>query len=98
MRVGAASDDVGHDERAVALSSVWPSLGAKKMLRFLQRELGYQVVSQVGSHRKLSAPGRPDLIFSFHDRATVAPRTVRDILVKQAGLSLAEAEEVITRA
>lgn len=80
------------------MGSPWPSLGAKKMLRFLKRELGYEVISQEGSHRKLASDGRPTIVFAFHDNATVAPRTVREILVRQVGLSLEEAEKVIGRA
>jgi hypothetical protein len=33
--------------------------------------------------------------FSFHDGATVPPRSVRAILVQQVGLTLEEAEEVV---
>lgn len=66
------------------------------MLRLL-KGLGYEVVRQTGSHRRLKASGRPDLTFAFHDRDTLAPGVVRDILVKQAGLAQDEALEVVRR-
>lgn len=58
------------------------------MMSILQREpLGYEIVSQRGSHRKLeSRNGYPPLMFSYHDKATVPPGVVRKILVVDAGL------------
>jgi predicted RNA binding protein YcfA (HicA-like mRNA interferase family) len=68
------------------------------MLRLLKSQLGYEVVRQEGSHCVLRAKGRPQIVFAFHDGATVSPRVVRAILVQQAGLTLAEAEEVVKHA
>jgi len=65
------------------------------MLRLLHRELGYRVARQKGSHRKLVVEGRPELTFAFHDRRSLTPVEVRDILVKQAGLSIEEALKVV---
>ncbi len=67
----------------------FPSLKAKKMLALLTRSpLNYQVVSCVGSHRKLqSALGYPPLNFSFHDSYTLSPGEVREILTKKVGLT-----------
>lgn len=70
------------------------SLRPRELLRILEG-LGYQTVSQKGSHRKLEALGRPRLIFAFHPSVTIGPTLVRDILVKQVGLTLEEAEEVV---
>jgi predicted RNA binding protein YcfA (HicA-like mRNA interferase family) len=68
--------------------SRFPSLKAKKLLRLLQAEpLGYRVVRQSGSHRKLEAPGHPTIIFAFHDSQTIRPSTVKDILCNQVGLA-----------
>ena len=44
-----------------------------------------------GSHRTLEAPGRPRLTLAFHDRATIAPGLVRQILVRRVGLAEDEA-------
>lgn len=72
--------------------SQFPSLKAKKLLRVLQaKPLGYRVVRQSGSHRKLEAPGRPVLTFAFHDSQSIRPSTVKDILCNQVGLPEAEA-------
>jgi predicted RNA binding protein YcfA (HicA-like mRNA interferase family) len=69
---------------------------ARELLAVLQREpLGYRVVRQRGSHRRLKAPGRPPLTFAFHDRATVAPGLVRKILCRDVGLGEAEALELL---
>lgn len=74
----------------------FPSLKAKRLLKVLQAEpLNYVVVRQVGSHRTLEAPGRPRLTFAFHDRATIAPGMVRQILVRRVGLTEAEALKLI---
>ncbi|MFE9927397.1 type II toxin-antitoxin system HicA family toxin [Streptomyces sp. NPDC005533] len=64
----------------------FPSLKSQAMLRVLLG-LGYMIVRQRGSHRRLEADGMPPLTFAFHDGASLSPGEVRDILVKQAGLS-----------
>jgi predicted RNA binding protein YcfA (HicA-like mRNA interferase family) len=64
----------------------FPSLKARQLLRVLtSKPLGYRVVRQSGSHRGLEAPGRPPITFSFHDRQTIRPATVRRILCDQLG-------------
>lgn len=62
----------------------WPELR-----RVLEREpLGYRVVSQRGSHRKMESPhGYPPLLLAFHEGATLAPGLVRSVLVKSVGLT-----------
>jgi predicted RNA binding protein YcfA (HicA-like mRNA interferase family) len=68
--------------------SQFPSLKARQLLKILQAEpLNYRVVRQSGSHRTLEAAGRPRLTFAFHNRATIAPGLVRQILVRRAGLA-----------
>lgn len=59
--------------------------------------LGYQVTRRDGSHRVLECTERPKIVFAYHDRASLAPGVVRDILVKQVGLSQDEALEVARR-
>jgi predicted RNA binding protein YcfA (HicA-like mRNA interferase family) len=76
----------------VSAMAQFPSLKAKRLLRVLQAEpLGYRIVRQKGSHRKLQAAHRPIVVFSFHDGQTIRPSTVRDILCNQVGLSEQEA-------
>ena len=66
----------------------FPSLKAKKLIRVLQAQaLGYRIVRQKGSHRKLEAPNRPAITFAFHDSQTIRPSTVKDILCNQVGLA-----------
>ena len=65
------------------------------MLAVLRRELGYEIVRQEGSHRRLKAEGRPSLTFAFHDRESLSPGEVRDILMKQVRLSLEDALRVV---
>jgi predicted RNA binding protein YcfA (HicA-like mRNA interferase family) len=69
----------------------FPSLKARQLLRVLTTELGYRVARQSGSHRRLQAPGRPTITFSFHDRQTIRPATVKRILCQQVGLDEDEA-------
>lgn len=66
----------------------FPSLKAKKLLRVLQAQpLGYRIVRQNGSHRKMEAPNHPTITFAFHDNQTIRPSTVKDILCNQVGLA-----------
>lgn len=74
----------------------FPSLKARALLALLQGKLGYQISRQTGSHRRLVAEGRSPLTFAFHDNVSLSPGVVRDILVKQAGLSHNEALEVVS--
>jgi predicted RNA binding protein YcfA (HicA-like mRNA interferase family) len=70
----------------------FPSLKSRQLLRVLtSKPLGYRVVRQSGSHRRLEAPDRPPITFSFHDRQTIRPATVRRILCDQVGLDEEEA-------
>jgi len=73
---------------------------ARRLRGLLARELGYAVEEPTGggSHRKLVAAGRPTLVFAFHDRDEIGPAMVRRILVRDVGLTLAEAVEVMKRA
>jgi len=74
----------------------FPSLKARRLLAILTREpLNYRVVRQSGSHRRLAAPGRPPIIFAFHDRETIRPSTVRRVLCRQAGLEPDEARRLL---
>ena len=72
---------------------VFPSMKARQLLAVLSRPpLRDRVVRQTGSHRLLrSAGGYPPLTFAWHDRATIAPGVVRDVLVNDVGLSVQEA-------
>jgi predicted RNA binding protein YcfA (HicA-like mRNA interferase family) len=74
----------------------FPSLKARKFLGILAAQpLGYVVVRQAGSHRRLEAEGRPPLMFAFHDKATIPGGMVRKILVKDVGLSDDEARGLL---
>lgn len=67
------------------------------MLAILKRApLSYIETSCKGSHRKLeSAAGYPELLFSFHAGDELAPGLVRNILVKDVGLSKEEALKLL---
>jgi predicted RNA binding protein YcfA (HicA-like mRNA interferase family) len=73
----------------------FPSLRARAMLAVLQGKLGYEIERQRGSHRRLVTEGRPPLTYAFHDSESLSPGVVRDILVKQVGLSHDEALKVV---
>lgn len=74
----------------------FPSLKSGTLLAILQGEpLNYVEVRRSGSHRHLVASGRDPLTFAFHDGVEVPPHLVRKILVKSAGLSEAEALELL---
>jgi predicted RNA binding protein YcfA (HicA-like mRNA interferase family) len=59
------------------------------------RARGYKIVRQKGSHRILSAEGRPVLRFSYHDKATVPPGVIRKYLVDEVGLDANEAHKLL---
>jgi predicted RNA binding protein YcfA (HicA-like mRNA interferase family) len=83
------------DDPLTRMSGEFPSLKARQLLRILRR-LGYEVARRGGSsHRWLEAEGRPRLLFTYHDRVSIAPSRVREILVEQAGLTVEEALKVI---
>ncbi len=64
--------------------SQWPSLKAKRLLAALFR-IGWSIKRQSGSHKTLSRPGSPDLVFAFHDSEEVGPRMLARI-AKHSGL------------
>ncbi len=76
---------------------MYPSLKANRMLRVLTSEpLAYHVTRRRGSHRVLeSTRGYPKLVFSFHERVTLAPGVVRKILVGDVGLTEDEALRLV---
>ncbi len=62
----------------------------------MKEPLGYEIVRQRGSHRKLeSRNGYTKFGFSFHDKATVPGGKVKEILVDRVGLSEEEARELL---
>ncbi len=62
----------------------WPSTQAKTVLSALLR-IGWRVERQSGSHRVLTRPGWPNLVFAFHDREEIGPRMLARI-AKHGGL------------
>lgn len=43
----------------------------------------------------MEAPGRPRLLFSFHDNAEIPPGLVRKVLVKDIGLDVQAALDIL---
>ena len=64
--------------------NVWPALQARRVLAALRRS-GWVVIRHRGSHRVLAKPGRPDVIFAFHDGEEIGPRMLARI-ARQTGL------------
>ena len=58
--------------------SDWPATRARRVLAALLR-IGWTVKRQAGSHRVLSRPGWPDVVFPFHDREEIGPRMLARI-------------------
>lgn len=79
------------------MSTQFPALKATKLMALLRREpLGYEIVRQRGSHRRLrSRNGLPDIAFSFHDGVTLPGGLVRKVLVGEIGLSEDEARSLL---
>jgi predicted RNA binding protein YcfA (HicA-like mRNA interferase family) len=67
--------------------SSWPSTKARRVLAALER-IGWSIkrASRTsGSHRTLSRPGWPDVVFAFHDNEEIGPRMLARI-AKVTGL------------
>jgi predicted RNA binding protein YcfA (HicA-like mRNA interferase family) len=74
----------------------FPSMKARRLLAILMREpLNYRVVRQSGSHRTLRAPGRPSILFAWHDPVEIKPREVRKVLVEEVGLAESDALDLL---
>ena len=59
---------------------------ARRILAALMR-IGWSVKRESGgSHRVLSRPGWPDVVFAFHDREEIGPRMLARI-AKRTGLT-----------
>jgi predicted RNA binding protein YcfA (HicA-like mRNA interferase family) len=65
--------------------SNWPSAKARRVLAAVLR-IGWQVKRQSGSHRTLSRPDWPDVVFAFHDDEEIGPRMLARI-AKHTGLT-----------
>jgi hypothetical protein len=74
------------------------ALSGKELRALLETELGYLAVKGrgKGSHQSLRSPGRPQLTWALGKRDLAAVEG-RNILVKDVGLTLEQAKEVIAR-
>ncbi len=64
--------------------SSWRATKAKRVLAALER-IGWKIKRTSGSHRTLSRPGWPDVVFAFHDGEEIGPRLLAR-LAKVTGL------------
>ena len=68
----------------------------KEFIKCLCRfPLCYKIHRQRGSHRILKSPSYPDLRIGYHDTAEVSSSFVRNLLMKEVGLSEKMAREII---
>ena len=65
--------------------SRWPSTRARRVLAALLR-IGWSVKRGSGSHKTLSRPGWPDVVFAFHDKEEIGPKMLARI-AKNTGLT-----------
>jgi predicted RNA binding protein YcfA (HicA-like mRNA interferase family) len=65
--------------------SQWTSIKARRVLAALLK-IGWRIKRQKGSHRTLSRPSWPDLVFAFHDGEEIGPRMLSRI-AKRTGLT-----------
>jgi predicted RNA binding protein YcfA (HicA-like mRNA interferase family) len=64
--------------------SQWPSAKARRVLAALLR-IGWTIKRESGSHKTLSRPGWPDMVFAFHENEEVGPKMLARI-AKNTGL------------
>ena len=65
--------------------SQWPAAKARRVLAALFR-IGWTLKRESGSHRTLSRPDWPDVVFAFHDSAELWPKMLARI-AKRTGLT-----------
>ena len=65
--------------------SQWSSTRARRVLAALLR-IGWSIKRESGSHKTLSRPGWPDVIFAFHDKEEIGPKMLARI-AKNTGLT-----------
>jgi predicted RNA binding protein YcfA (HicA-like mRNA interferase family) len=53
--------------------SQWSSAKAKRVLAALIRT-GWNIKRECGSHKVLSRPGWPDVVFAFHNKDEIGPK------------------------
>jgi predicted RNA binding protein YcfA (HicA-like mRNA interferase family) len=68
--------------------SRWPATKARLVLAALLRK-GWVVKRESGSHRTLSHPSWPDIVFAFHDADEIGPRMLARI-ARKTGLDPAD--------
>ena len=64
--------------------SQWSSARAKRVLAALLR-IGWSIKRESSSHKILSRPGWPDVVFAFHDKEEIGPKMLARI-AKNTGL------------
>ena len=64
--------------------SQWSSAKAKRVLAALLR-IGWVIKRESSSHKILSRPGWPDVVFAFHDKDEIGPKMLARI-AKNTGL------------
>ena len=64
--------------------SQWSSAKARRVLAALLR-IGWSIKRESSSHKVLSRPGWPDVIFAFHDKDEIGPKMLARI-AKNTGL------------
>jgi len=64
--------------------SQWSSAKAKRVLAALLR-IGWKIKRESSSHKILSQPGWPDVVFGFHDKEEIGPKMLPR-MAKHTGL------------
>ena len=64
--------------------SQWSSAKARRVLAALLR-IGWSIRRESSSHKTLSQPGWPDVVFAFHDKEEIGPKMLARI-AKNTGL------------
>ncbi len=76
--------------------SQFPSMKTKELIKCLCRSpLYYKITRQRGSHRVLKSSNYPDLRIGYHDSVEVSGGYVKNLLMKEIGLSEKMARGII---
>ena len=64
--------------------SQWPAAKARRVLAALLR-IGWSIKRESSSYKTLARPGWPDVVFAFHDKEEIGPKTLARV-AKNTGL------------
>jgi len=73
--------------------SQWSSAKAKRVLAALL-QIGWKIKRESSSHKILSRPGWPDVVFAFHDKDEIGPKMLARIAKHTSNRKTCDSPEI----